>query len=251
MATESDENALQNEDALEQLKLIADDTRWRLLIALRYSDYQVGELVERLGLSQNLISYHLGVLRQTGLVQVHRSDADARVSYYGINLSALSALYRRFGAALCVPAQPFDAIDAPLTVVFLCTANSARSQMAEGWLRHLSGGRVVARSAGARPATLHPLATQVMAERGIDIGYQQSKHVDALADLIPDVVVTLCDIARAEFAVWHRAVRRIHWSLPDPLTVTDPAQSLAPFRAVRDELRQRIEGLLSLLVHFD
>ncbi|MCG8350998.1 MAG: metalloregulator ArsR/SmtB family transcription factor [Chloroflexales bacterium] len=248
MATASNEHTAHSQETLEQLKLIADDTRWRLLIALRYSDHQVSELVERLDLSQNLISYHLGVLRQAGLVQVHRSDADARVSYYSINLSALSAIYRRLGTALRVPTQPFGAVDAHPTVVFLCTANSARSQMAEGWLRHLSGGRIVARSAGTRPATLHPLAVQVMAERGIDIGYQQSKHIDALADLVPDVVVTICDIARTECAVWHGVAYRLHWSLPDPLTVMDPTQTLKTFRAVRNELHQRIEGLLGLLV---
>jgi ArsR family transcriptional regulator, arsenate/arsenite/antimonite-responsive transcriptional repressor / arsenate reductase (thioredoxin) len=236
----------QTADAFEHLKLIADETRWRLLTALRWSDYQVGELVERLALPQNLVSYHLGILRQAGLVQVHRSDADARANYYGLNIGALARLYAGLGTALALPGDHPAALPSR-TVVFLCTANSARSQMAEGWLRHLSGGRITVRSAGTDPRPLHPLAVEVMAEAGIDIGYQQAKHVDDLADLQPDLVVTVCDIAREQCAVWQAAGARLHWSIPDPVAVRDPAAQAAAFRAVRDDLRRRVEGLPGLL----
>jgi ArsR family transcriptional regulator, arsenate/arsenite/antimonite-responsive transcriptional repressor / arsenate reductase (thioredoxin) len=235
------------ESTLEQLKLIADETRWRLLAALRYSDCQVGELVEQTGYAQNLVSYHLGILRQAGLVSVHRSDADARANYYGVNREALTALYGQIGVALAIPAG-FAGQELPQrTVVFLCRANSARSQMAEGWLRALSGGRVITRSAGTQPARLHPLAVAVMAEVGIDIGHHSAKHVDALVGLLPDVVVTVCDIAREQCAVWLQAATRLHWSIADPAAVEEPARLVA-FRAVRDELQQRIRGLLGLLV---
>lgn len=234
--------------ALDRLKLVADDTRWRLLQLLRQSDCLVTELVERTGLAQNLVSYHLNSLRQAGLVQVHRSDADARASYYGVSLAGLAALHARLGADLAIP----GAIDlpalSPATVIFLCRANSARSQIAEGWLRTLSGARVVVRSAGTHPAELHPMAERVMAEVGVDIGHQRSKHVDALAELIPDMVVTVCDIAREECAVWLQATNRVHWSIPDPASVGDDAERLLAFRAVRDELRLRAQGLLALLM---
>lgn len=246
MAREISELPEQSADAFEQLKLIADETRWRLLLALRWSDYQVGELVERLALPQNLVSYHLGILRQAGLVQVHRSDADARANYYGLHLGALDTLFNRLGSTLALP-QANRAGMAPATVVFLCTANSARSQMAEGWLRHLSGGRITVRSAGTDPRPLQPLAVEVMAEAGIDIGYQQAKHVDDLADLQPDLVVTVCDIAREQCAVWQAAGARLHWSIPDPVAVRDPAVQVAAFRTVRDDLQQRVAGLLALL----
>ncbi|KAB8333780.1 winged helix-turn-helix transcriptional regulator, partial [Scytonema tolypothrichoides VB-61278] len=88
---------------IDQLRLIADESRWRILQLLRQSDYLVMELVERTGLAQNLVSYHLNSLRQAGLVQVHRSDADARANYYGINLAGLTALYRELGAELSIP----------------------------------------------------------------------------------------------------------------------------------------------------
>ena len=72
---------------LETVRLLADETRWRILLALRQSDHLVSELVAATGLAQNLVSYHLGVLRQAGLVQVHRSDADGRATYYGIDIA--------------------------------------------------------------------------------------------------------------------------------------------------------------------
>ena len=165
--------------------------------------------MEELTLPQNLVSYHLSTLRQAGLVRLHRSDADGRATYYGLDMAAVTSLYRRLGDDLALPLAPHPETLPPLTVVFLCRANSARSQIAEGWLRSLSGGRVTVRSAGTQPARLHPLAEQAMAEVGIDIGHQQSKHVDALAQLAPDVVVTVCDIAREECAVWQRAGTRI------------------------------------------
>jgi len=231
---------------LEQLKLLADETRWRLLLLLRRSDYQVGELVERTGLAQNLVSYHLNMLRQAGLVHVHRSDADARANYYSAHLPGLIALHQRLAGQMALPASAAIPERLP-AVVFLCRANSARSQIAEGWLRALSGARIAARSAGTHPATLHPLAVQVMAEVGIDIGYQQAKHVDTLAGLASAVVVTVCDIAREECAVWLRAATQLHWSIADPVAVEGEDERLRAFRAVRDEVRERVSGLLPLL----
>jgi ArsR family transcriptional regulator len=234
--------------ALDVLKVLADDTRWRLIGALRRSDLQVGELVQQLRLPQNLISYHLGQLRQVGLVRQHRSDADARATYYGLDLVALQGLVSQLGATLLLPlvAAPLPAV--PPTVVFLCTANSARSQMAEGWLRHLSGGRVIARSAGTAPATLHPLATAAMAELGVDIGYQVAKGMRDLEGVQPDVVVTVCDIAREECGTFLRAPAVLHWSIPDPVRAagSNDDQRFA-FQEVRDELQTRVLALLALL----
>lgn len=233
---------------LQLLKLLADDTRWKLITELRRSDRQVGELVVRLGLPQNLVSYHLSVLRQAGLVQVRRSDADARALYYGLDIKALQAAYQQIGVSLQLPAVSSNGLVPTTTVVFLCTANSARSQMAEGWLRYLSGGRVPVRSAGTHPARIHPLAVRVMAEVGIDIGYQQSKGIDALDDVTPTVVITVCDLAREECLPCLDAPVQLHWSIPDPVQVQgDPDEQLAVFRSTRDQLRERVEALLPLL----
>ena len=189
----------------------------------------------------------LAGLRQAGLVQLHRSDADGRGCYYGVKLTALGALYRQIGASLTIPFA-FNPAELPTrTVVFLCRANSARSQMAEGWLRTLTGGRITVRSGGTQPTQLHPRAAQVMAEVGVDIGHQQSKHIETLASLAPDVIVTVCDIAREACTLWPELVDRLHWSIPDPVVVADAEAQLGAFRMVRDELRLRTEGLIGLL----
>lgn len=233
---------------LELLKLLADDTRWQLISELRQSDRQVGELVAHLQLPQNLVSYHLGVLRQASLVHVRRSDADARVTYYGLDITRLQSVYQQIGADLRLP-QPAANTTAPsATVIFLCTGNSARSQMAEGWLRHLSGGRVLARSAGVQPRSLHPLAVEVMAEAGIDIGYQQAKSPKALVGIIPDVVITVCDLARERCPDWPGNPTQLHWSIPDPVRVRgDRTTELRAFRTASDELHIRVQALLAWL----
>jgi protein-tyrosine-phosphatase/DNA-binding transcriptional ArsR family regulator len=231
---------------LDRLKVMVDENRWRLLQLLRLSDWHVTELVERTGLAQNLVSYHLNALRQAGLVTIHRSDADARATYYGVSLEGLAELYRYLGAELAIPGPSAPTLASAPTVLFLCRANSARSQMAEGWLRALSGGRAIVRSAGTHPGSLHPLAVQVMAEAGVDIGHQRSKHVDSLTGSAQSVAVTVCDIAREECAVWLQAATRLHWSIPDPVDVSDSVQRLSAFREVRDELHSRVRGLLQL-----
>jgi ArsR family transcriptional regulator len=232
------------ERALAVLKLLADDTRWRLLDVLRHSDQQAGELAAQCALPQNLVSYHLGLLRQGGLVQAHRSDADARVFYYGLDLVGLQQAYEQIGAVLPLRITSLATLPSA-TVVFLCTHNSARSQMAEGWLRQLSGGRITARSAGVAPTTLDPLAAQVMAEAGVDIGYQQAKGIEALRAEQPSAVVTVCDRARESCSSCLEAPVQLHWSIPDPVRrAQDLSDPVDAYRAARDTLRVRVEGLL-------
>ncbi|MCS6888093.1 MAG: metalloregulator ArsR/SmtB family transcription factor [Chloroflexus sp.] len=237
----------QPSSALIGLRLLADETRWKLITALRESDRQVAELVAATGLAQNLISYHLHTLRQAGLVNPHRSDADGRVIYYSLNLTALAALLAQIGRELALPEATLPPLP-PVTVAFLCRANSARSQMAEGWLRALSGGQVRALSAGTQPQPIHPLAISVMAEAGAPIDGQVAKSIETILDQKPHVIVTVCDIAREECPVWPDAARHIHWSIADPAAVTgDDDQRYAAFVAARDELRARVCGLLALL----
>jgi len=131
-------------------------------------------------------------------------------------------------------------------VLFLCTGNSARSQMAEGLLRHETGGRVDVVSAGTRPTAVRPEAIAVMREIGIDISAQRSKHVDASRDQLFDYVITVCDDANATCPAFTGAVRRLHWSLPDPAAISgDDDERLAAFRRVRDALRPKIADLVN------
>ncbi|GAB4201799.1 MAG: metalloregulator ArsR/SmtB family transcription factor [Roseiflexaceae bacterium] len=233
-------------NALEVLKILADETRWALINELRVSDRQVGELVERLKLPQSLVSYHLGLLRQAGLVQARRSETDARILYYALSLPALDRVYRQIGAGLHLPADGLASMP-PLLVVFVCTANSARSQMAEGWLRHLSGGQLRVRSAGTEPARLNPLAVLVMAEVGVDIGYHYAKSLDALDNERADLAVTVCDRARESCPIEPIAPVQLHWSIPDPARPQGQGEQLEAFRIARDELRARVDGLLAVL----
>ncbi len=130
-------------------------------------------------------------------------------------------------------------------VLFVCTHNSARSQMAEGLLRSLAGERFDPASAGTVATRVRPEASIVMRELGIDISQQRSKSLDAFAGQSWDVVVTVCDQARESCPVIPGARRTLHWSLDDPAAVAgDETERLAAFRAVRDELLDRIDAEL-------
>jgi arsenate reductase (thioredoxin) len=134
-----------------------------------------------------------------------------------------------------------------LRVLVLCTGNSARSQMAEGWLRRLGDGRVEAFSAGTKPASaVNPLAVRVMGEVGIDLSGQRPKSVEGFLGQPLDYVITVCDDAAEACPVFPGPVQRIHWSFQDPAKVEGDEQArLAAFRQVRDGLRDRLQSFLS------
>jgi len=134
----------------------------------------------------------------------------------------------------------------PLTVLFLCTGNSARSQMAEGLVNQDFAGEVTAESAGLEPAGLNPLAVRAMAEIGIDIGGQRSKHLSEFEGRSFDYVITLCDDADAGCPAFAGATRRLHMGFPDPArAVGADEEKLAVFRRVRDDLRRSLADYLS------
>lgn len=127
-------------------------------------------------------------------------------------------------------------------VLFLCTHNSARSQMAEGLLRSLGGDRFEAFSAGTEATQVRPLAIRAMAEAGIDISGHHSKTLDRYLDERFDQLITVCDDANEACPVFYGARARLHWSFPDPSTATGTdAEQLAVYRQVRDAIRERIE----------
>jgi arsenate reductase len=130
-------------------------------------------------------------------------------------------------------------------ILFLCTHNSARSQMVEGLLRALGDGRFAALSAGTEATHVRPLAIRAMAELGSDIGGQESKTLDRYLGEPFDAVITVCDQANEACPVFPGAARRLHWSFDDPRRAAgDEAAQLATYRRVRDEIRARIEAEL-------
>ncbi len=126
-------------------------------------------------------------------------------------------------------------------VLILCTGNSARSQMAEGLLRHLAGDRFEVSSAGTRPSSVRSEAIAVMQELGIDISRQRSKYVDEFTGQPFDFVITVCDNAREACPVFPAATKRIHWTFEDPAAVEgDERARLSAFRRIRDEIAVRL-----------
>jgi ArsR family transcriptional regulator, arsenate/arsenite/antimonite-responsive transcriptional repressor / arsenate reductase (thioredoxin) len=240
------------------LQLLADEQRWRLLKELARSDRKVSELTELVGRPQNLVSYHLAGLRNAGIVSARRSSADRRDTYYRMDMRRCADLLCSVGPALQSGLR-IDVLD-PRTldgrqprrrpsVLFLCTGNSARSQMAEALLVHHSGGTIRARSAGSHPKPLHPNAVRVMAERGIDISTRTSKHLDRFRETRFDRVITLCDKVR-EICPQFPGPTTVaaHWSMPDPASEGEPGEtSYAAFRRTAEELESRIPFLIGAL----
>lgn len=241
----------------EFFKVLAHDLRWQLLVALAVSDRRVQELVARVGRPMNLVSYHLAHLRRMALVQERRSSADARVVYYSLDLVRLRDLYAASGMALHpLLGQTAGEATAPATspatvrVLFLCTHNSARSQMAEALLRRLGGSRFEVFSAGTEVSTVHPLAITAMAEFGIDISGQRSKHLDELRGQSFDTIITVCDRVREECPVFPGDPVQIHWSIADPATVTgDVETQRQAFAESAQQISRRIDHFLLLGIY--
>ena len=238
------------------LRLAGHPLRWRLLSELARSDRRVGELCELAGQRQSLVSYHLRRLRDGGMVSARRSLADGRDTYYVLELmrcgellvSAGTSLHPGLGSA--AGARPGLGQSARARVLFLCTGNSARSQMAEALAEHLSDGAVRAASAGSHPKPLHPNAVRVMRERGIDLAGCRSKHFDEFTGRRFDYVISLCDRVREVCPEFPGAPQAIHWSVRDPAREPGTEQEqLAAFERTATELETRIDFLLQAIEH--
>ena len=130
-------------------------------------------------------------------------------------------------------------------ILILCTANSARSQMAEGLLRDLAGEQFEIYSAGSKPSTVNPFAIRAMQERGLDIRHHHSKHLNQFIDVPFDYVITVCDNAAESCPIFPGPAQRIHWGFPDPAAVEGSDEALLEaFRVVRDAIEQQLRQWL-------
>ncbi len=235
------------------LQLAGHPVRWRLLSELARSDRTVHELTGLVSEPQNLVSYHLAKLRDGRLVSARRSSADRRDTYYGLDLARVGGLLSATGGALhpglrlTPPSRGAAAIDA-VSVLFLCTGNSARSPMAEALARAMSGGAVRAHSAGSHPKPLHPNAVRVMREaHGLDLAGQASKSLDLFAAERFDWVISLCDRVREVCPELPGHPETIHWSIANPATGEPDDVTYPLFQQTAAELATRIDYLLAAL----
>ncbi|MGH3680694.1 MAG: ArsR family transcriptional regulator [Natronosporangium sp.] len=237
------------------VRLAGHPLRWRLLAELAHSDLRVRELVTLVGQPQSLVSYHLRLLRDGGLVTASRSSFDGRDSYYHLELDRCAQALAETGVALH-PALRLSSttLDPPVlprrTVLFVCSGNSVRSPIAEALLRQRTAGRVEAVSAGSRPRPrLHPHTVRVLRDRfGVDIAGQRPRHLDTLTGRRFDYVITLCDKAREVCPGFGDHARLLHWSVPDPAATGDTDQTSYPaFIRTAADIDTRVRHLLPVL----
>lgn len=240
------------------LGLLSDPVRWQLVVELGRSDRRVGELVRLVGRPQNLVSYHLGELRRAGVVRARRSSADGRDIYYRADLTLCRDLLGDAGRSLhpglgLAPAPPDAAARRRPRprLLFLCTGNSARSQIAEALVEHRSANRVDARSAGSHPKPLHPNAVRALAERGIDISGRTPKSLTRFARHRFDRVITLCDKVREICPEFPGAPVAAHWSMADPAAGVGEsgAATYSVFQQAVDDIEGRVALLLADLMN--
>ena len=241
------------------VQLAAHPVRWKLLTTLAQGDFRVRELVEQVDEPQNLVSYHLRLLRNGGLLAARRSSFDGRDTYYHLDLDHCADALAETGAALhpalrTDAASPTPAGDRPpsgrAAVLFVCTGNSVRSPMAEALLRHYAADSVTVTSAGTRPKPqLHPGTARVLGDQfGIETPGSQPRDVNTLARRRFDHVVTLCDRARETSPKFPHHPRRAHWSIPDPATTSGNNDAIhAAFQRTAADIDTRIRHMLPVL----
>ena len=238
------------------LQLAGHPLRWRLLRELGRSDRTVRELTGLAGRPQNLVSYHLGKLREARLVSAHRSSADRRDAYYTVDLTRFGELLAATGVAvhaglrLTPPAGgPAEPGTARVRVLFLCTGNSSRSQIAEALAPARSNGAIEAHSAGSHPKPVHPNAVRVMHEEyGIDLAGRRSKHLSVFTEERFDWVISLCDRVREVCPEFPGRPETIHWSIPDPAAEPGDNDATYPaFQHAATDLETRIKFLVTAI----
>jgi protein-tyrosine-phosphatase/DNA-binding transcriptional ArsR family regulator len=241
------------------LRLVGHPLRWSLLRHLAESDRQVRELTQLVDQPQNLVSYHLGLLRGSRLVSMRRSSFDGRDAYYSVDLARCKEMLGAVGEALHPALRSFPPQQAAsrrggshrlVRVLFMCTGNSARSQIAEALMRAVGGDVVDVHSAGSDPKGVHVNVVRVLSERGIDWSRLRSKHWSEVTRRRFDYVITLCDRMREACPEFRGEPRPIHWSIADPAVegATDE-ETFPAFVRTACEIERRIRFLLDTIEH--
>ncbi len=228
------------------MQMASHPLRWALLTELASGDHRVRELAAAVGQPQNLVSYHLRLLRSTGLIDARRSSYDGRDTYYRLDLTKCAKAFGEAAAALHPALAPtLSTTAAPRAVLFLCTGNSARSPMAAALLHKRGHGRIRTASAGSHPKShVHVDAIRVMRdEYDIDLSGVRPQSLAAVSRRRFDCVITLCDKVR-EYARDHDLATTMHWSLPDPSAA---GAGYPEFCCVASELNRRVDFFIPAL----
>jgi arsenate reductase len=259
-------------ELLAVMKALADPNRLRIVAALDGRELCLCQIVELLGLATSTVSRHMSILEQARLVDARKdgrwtyfrlAQEDARPEATEAAVLAIRALAE--DRLACEDAHRLKQIlkinpedlcrrlnegrsPVPMKkILFLCTGNSCRSQMAEGWARHLKRDVIEPYSAGIETHGMNPYAVRVMAEAGVDLSGQRSKHVRELGGIEFDYVVTVCGHAHESCPVFPGKVRVVHRGFDDPPRLAATAQTeeekLGHYRRVRDEIKAFVETL--------
>lgn len=213
---------------------LSDGRRLRVIAALMQSDMTAHELADVMQLQASAASYQLRILADVGLVHMHRSDADSRETYYQCDRTVMRAYADMLGQLMQSDSRRWHV---GKRVLFVCRANSARSQMAEAWLRECAVPGMVVKSAGIEANHIHPHTITVMHEVGVAITHQSAKSIDQI-DIMPDLVISVCDYARKAIAQRWPQATFVHWSIVDPAKHGTTQE----FRMVRDAIKARVEA---------
>lgn len=243
---------LTDDQVIDIFKALADPNRLHLFELLLVSDRTNSELMDQTGLRQNLLSHHLTILTDCGLINSHKSIGDARRHYYSANLLTAREFHHWWHRRSPPDNLTAARLKQPKKVLYLCRRNSVRSLIAEALTRYLASGALIPYSAGMEEPEdpLPAIALDVLDERGIPRDMLAMQSYTAVVDVTFDYVITVCDIVHesaipAEFG----NAEHIHWSLLDPQDVAgDPAGQLDATRALFDEVRLRLAYFVRRLV---
>jgi len=235
---------LTHDQAAEIFKALADPNRLQLFELLLCSDRTNSELMEETGLRQNLLSHHLTILADSGLIRVHRSAGDARRHYYSVNLATAGKFQRWWARCNAPPLAALPDLKQPRRVLFLCLRNTSRSMIAEALARQFAPHALVAHSAGVEPepAPLPAVTRRVLEEHGVAVDGLSAQTFHDLRGLPFDYLITVCDIVHeSQVPAELQKVQHLHWSLRDPIAnIKNPDHQLRIARELYDEIEQRL-----------
>ena len=223
------------------LKALSHPSRLYILDLLEQRSHCVSDLTEKVGADTSTVSKHLSILKNAGLI---RSQKQGKMVSYSLRCSCILHALNCIEETVLEKKQKEPDMNRK-SILFLCTGNSCRSQMAEGWMRHLHGDKYIVHSAGLETHGLNPNAVRVMAEAGVDISGQKSELVSSKMGMKFDYIVTVCGHADENCPYFPGETIRIHKGFDDPPLLAQgiegEEEKLEPYRRVRDEIKAYLE----------